>query len=197
MSALIERDLVVVRQKAKLIEVTNQYSILDEEGGEVGKVTQVGQTAVRKALRLLTRVDQYLTHRLEVSEPDGTVVLKLLRPAKIMKSRVEVTDGNDVAVGSIVQENVMGKKRFSLNAPTGAKLGELQGESWVSWDFRIVDTADRQVGQVNKKFSGFLREGFTTADTYMVRLEPDLTGPLRTLAFAAAVVIDTALKQDD
>lgn len=194
---LLERDLVVVRQKAKIIEVTNQYTLQDADGNDIGAVNEVGQSKAKKAIRLLTKMDQYLTHKLEVHDADGSVVLKLVRPAKIMKSRIEVTDGNDVAVGTIVQKNVVGKKRFSLDDPAGTALGELQGESWVSWDFQIKDASGAVVGSVDKKFSGFLREGFTTADTYIVKLESSLTGPLRTLAFAAAVAIDTALKQDD
>lgn len=194
---LLERDLVVVRQKAKIIEVTNQYKLQDADGNDIGAVNEVGQSKAKKAIRLLTRFDQYLTHKLEVQDADGSIVLKLVRPAKIMKSRIEVTDGNDVAVGTIVQKNVVGKKRFSLDDPAGNSLGELQGESWVSWDFQIKDASGAVVGSVDKKFAGFLREGFTTADTYVVKLESSLSGPLRTLAFAAAVAIDTALKQDD
>ena len=197
MTALLERDLVVVRQKAKLIELTNQYTLQDADGNDIGAVCEVGQSKARKALRLLTKVDQYLTHRLEITDVDGSVVLSLVRPAKIMKSRVEVTDGAGTAVGTIVQKNIVGKKRFSLDDPTGNPLGELQGESWVSWDFTISDASGATVGAVNKKFAGFLREGFTTADTYIVTLEPRLAGPLRALAFAAAVAIDTALKQDE
>jgi uncharacterized protein YxjI len=194
---LLERDLVVVRQKAKIIEVTNQYKLQDAEGNDVGAVNEVGQSKAKKAIRLLTKMDQYLTHKLDVTDADGTVVLKLVRPAKIMKSRIEVTDGSGTAIGAIVQKNVVGKKRFSLDDPAGNQLGELQGESWISWDFQIKDASGAEVGRVDKKFSGFLREGFTTADTYIVKLEPTLAGPLRSLAFAAAVAIDTALKQDD
>lgn len=197
MPTLIERDLVVVKQKAKLVEVTNQYTLLDSDGNEIGAVNQVGQSMAKKAIRLLTRMDQYLTHKLEITEADGTVALKLVRPAKLMKSKLLITDGADAEVGSIVQENVMGKKRFSLNGADGARLGELQGTSWVSWDFKITDASGTVVGTVDKQFSGFLREGFTTADTYMVKLESSLTGPLRPLAFASGVAIDTALKQDD
>jgi uncharacterized protein YxjI len=197
MPTLLEHDAVVVRQKAKIIEVTNQYKILDTEGNEIGAVNEVGQSKAKKAIRLLTKMDQYLTHKLDVTDADGTVVLKLVRPAKIMKSKVEVTDGNGAAIGSINQQNIVGKKRFSLDDASGTTLGELQGESWISWDFVIKDTTGAVVGNVDKKFSGFLREGFTTADTYMVKLESTLTGPLRALAFAAAVAIDTALKQDD
>jgi uncharacterized protein YxjI len=197
MTALLERDLVVVRQKAKLIEVTNQYKLQDADGNDVGAVNEVGQSKAKKAIRLLTKMDQYLTHKLEVTDADGSVVLNLVRPAKIMKSKIEVTDGSGTAIGSIVQKNIVGKKRFSLDDAAGNALGELQGESWISWDFEIKDASGAVVGRVDKKFSGFLREGFTTADTYVVKLEPGLTGALRQLAFAAAVAIDTALKQDD
>lgn len=193
---LLERDLVVVRQKAKLVEVTNQYRLQDPDGNDIGVVEEVGQNVLRKALRLLTSVDQYLSHRLEVRDLDGRVVLTLLRPAKFLKSRVQVSDGDGV-VGSIVQQNVVGKKRFTLETPDGTLLGELLGESWVSWDFRIVDPAGTEVARVTKKWAGLLREGFTTADTYVFQAEPGLAGPLRKLAFAAATAIDTALKQDD
>ena len=194
---LLEHDVVVVRQKAKLVEMTNQYRLEDAEGNQIGVVEQVGQNVVRKALRLLTSVDQYLTHRLEIRDASGQVVLGLLRPAKFLKSKVVVSDASGATVGTIVQQNVVGKKRFSLEAADGSVLGELRGENWVSWDFQIVDATDAVVARVNKKWAGMLREGFTTADTYVFQAEPGLTGPLRQLAFAAATAIDTALKQDD
>ena len=194
---LLAHDLVVVRQKAKLVEMTNQYLLEDGEGTQIGVVEQVGQNFIRKALRLLTSVDQYLTHRLEIRDAAGTVVLRLLRPAKFLKSKVVVSDGSGATIGTIVQQNVMGKKRFTLEGPDGSILGELLGENWVSWDFQIVDPGGAVVARVNKKWAGMLREGFTTADTYVFQAETGLTGPLRQLAFAAATAIDTALKQDD
>ena len=194
---LLERDLVVVRQKAKLVEVTNQYRLQDGDGADIGVVEETGQNMARKALRLLTKFDQYLTHRLEIRELDGQVVLALVRPAKFLKSRVEVSDAGGAKLGSIVQQNVVGKKRFTLEAPDGTVVGELLGENWRSWDFQIVDPAGTEVARVNKKWAGLLREGFTTADTYVFQAEPTLTGALRPLAFAAALAIDTALKQDE
>lgn len=194
---LLDHDVVIVRQKAKLVEMTNQYRLQDAEGNDIGVVEQVGQNVVRKALRLLTSVDQYLTHRLEIRDASGKVVLGLRRPAKFLKSKVEVTDGAGAAVGTIVQKNVVGKKRFTFESPEGMVLGELLGENWISWDFHIVDASGVEVARVNKKWAGLLREGFTTADTYVFQAEPGLTGPLRLLAFAAATAIDTALKQDD
>lgn len=197
MTGLLDRDRFIVSQKAKLIEVTNEYAILDDEGNQIGRVAQEGQSKARKVLRLLTNVDQFLTHRLSVYDADGTRLLQLTRPAKLMKSRLEVADGGGTPVGTIVQENVIGKKRFALVGSAGEPLGAILGESWVSWDFRIVDATGVEVGRINKKWSGLLREGFTTADRYQVELEPALTGPARMLAVAGAAAIDTALKQDE
>ena len=38
---------------------------------------------------------------------------------------------------------------------------------------------------------------FTTADTYVVHIDPALAGDLRLLVIAAAAAVDTALKQDE
>jgi hypothetical protein len=56
-------------------------------------------------------VDQFLTHRLDVYEADGTKLLEVVRPAKIFKSTLRIRDAGGADRGAIVQENVFGKKR--------------------------------------------------------------------------------------
>ena len=96
-----------------------------------------------------------------------------------------------------MNENGSGKKRFTFETPDGMVVGELLGENWRSWDFQIVDPSGTEVARVTKKWTGLLREGFTTADRYIFEAQPALNGTLRPLAFAAALAIDTALKQDE
>jgi uncharacterized protein YxjI len=195
--ALLDHDLLVVRQRPKLIELTNQYDILDPDGTTLGAVEEIGQTAVRKAVRLLGRIDQFLTHRLEIREADGSVALALTRPAKIMKSRVTVADASGAAVGSIEQRNLIGKIRFGLVGAGGEDLGEIRGENWRQWNFAIVDPADHEVGRITKEWRGILTEGFTTADSWVVTTGHEVTGPLRQLILASGAAVDTALKQDE
>jgi uncharacterized protein YxjI len=194
---LLERDLVVVRQKAKVIELTNQYQLLDADGQPIGLIEEVGQWKGKKVLRALSRVDQFLTHKLVVRDADGTDVLQLTRPRAFLKSTVEVADASGTTVGSIVQENLIGKIRFGLVDADGNPLGALRAENWRAWDFQVVDGAEREVARITKKWGGVLREGFTTADTYVFTIEADVQGPLRLLCFAAAAAVDTALKQND
>ncbi len=193
---LIDQPRFFVNQKAKLIELTNEYRILDEAGAEIGVIRQEGQSKLKKMARLVSRLDQFMTHTLAVYEPDGTKVVQLTRPRKVLKSRLEVTDGGGVPVGTIAQENVVGKKRFALTGNAGEVLGAINAENWRSWDFRIEDAQGGEVGRITKKWAGAGKELFTTADNYMVEVSQQVTGPLRLLVLAAAAGVDTALSQD-
>jgi uncharacterized protein YxjI len=197
MSELLTRDTLVINQKAKLIELTNEYRILDEQGNELGVIREEGQSTLRKALRFVSNVDQFLTHKLAVYDSSGGKVVELVRPAKIMKSTVEVADGSGRAVGKIVQKNIFGKKRFALEDATGQLLGAINAENWRAWDFAIEDATGGEIGRITKKWAGLLREGFTTADNYVLNINGEAKGDLRLLVLASAAGVDLALKQDD
>jgi uncharacterized protein YxjI len=194
--SLLTANRFIVSQKPKLVELTNQYSIMDPQGSVLGRVEQHGQSQVRKVMRFATDLDQFLRHRLTVVDSSGAKVLSIARPAKVFKSRFEVEDGMGRPVGRIVQRNVFGKIGFEMTDATGAVVGAIKAENWRAWDFSIVDQHDREVGRIDKKFVGILNATFTPADNYIVDLAEDLDGDRRALALAAALAVDTALKQD-
>ena len=197
MSALLECNRLFVNQKAKLIELSAEYKIRDEEGNDVGAIREEGQSKARKVLRALTKVDQYLTHHLSVYDASGAKVLELTRPAKVFKSRVIVRDGSGADIGTIAQQNVFGKIRFAYEDASGAALGGINAENWRAWNFSIVDANGAEVGRITKKWAGIGKEVFTTADNYLFEIGAEVAGPLRLLAFASAAGIDLALKQDE
>jgi uncharacterized protein YxjI len=194
--SLLTHDRIVINQKAKIIEVTNEYVIRDTDGNEIGVIRQEGQTTAKKIARFVSSLDQFMTHELSAYDADGSKVLGLKRPRKIMKSTVEVTDGAGAPVGTIRQQNMIGKIRFGLHDATGQQIGEIQAENWRAWNFAIVDHTGAEVGRITKTWEGLAKTVFTTADDYLLDVSPTLTGPLRMLAFASAVGVDTALKQD-
>ncbi|HYI46665.1 MAG TPA: phospholipid scramblase-related protein [Actinomycetota bacterium] len=197
MASLLDAPRLVVSQKSKLIEMTNQYLIRDPEGAELGRVEQEGQSKLKKIVRFIGDVDQFMTHTLSVYEADGTKVLELTRPRKVFKSRLLVKSGDGREVGQIVQENVFGKIRFKLEGSQGQELGKVKAENWRAWDFSIVDATDHEIGRIDKKFVGIAKALFTTGDNYVVDIGPEAQGDLRLMAVAASVAVDTALKQDD
>ena len=192
---IFTEPILVVNQKAKLIELNNQYGVFNKDGQQLAAVNQVGQNAAKKALRLLTNLDQFLTHKLEITDSQGRVVLKITRPAKVMKSTVIVSDGNDQEIGRIVQDNMIGKIHFSLQAG-GYTYGSIRAENWRAWNFRIEDHTGQEVARITKTFEGIAKTLFTTADNYVVQIHSVLPQPLNSLVVASALSVDTALKQD-
>jgi uncharacterized protein YxjI len=196
MSELLTVERLVVNQKAKLVELTNQYLIRDVDGRELGRIQQEGQSKLRKVIRFVGDIDQYLTHTLSIYDAGNAKLIEVVRPRKVFKSRFEVKDGSGRKVGRIVQNNVFGKISFDLMGEHDQKLGAIKAENWRAWDFSIVDATDTEIGRVDKKFVGIAKAIFTTGDNYVVDIHPSVTGDLRLMALAASLAIDTALKQD-
>ena len=193
--SLYEQPVLVVNQKTKLIELTNEYAVLDGQGQQIGAVVQVGQSSLKKAFRLVSNFDQFLTHRLEVRDARGPVLV-LTRPAKLLRSRVVVQRPDGVPLGEIVQANVFGRIRFDLVAG-GSLIGAIQAENWRAWDFAFTDAAGIEVARITKNWEGLARTLFTTADRYVVLVHYRLPEPLASMVIASALTVDTALKQDD
>ena len=194
---LLDHSQVVISQKVKVIELTNEYALRDPQGVEIGVIREEGQTTLKKVARFVSSLDQFMTHNLAVYDTSGTKVLELTRPRKIIKSSLLVKDGVGGEVGSIRQQNVFGKIRFGLLDAAGKEIGQIQAENWRAWDFAIVDAAGAEVGRITKTWEGFAKTLFTTADNYLLDISPRATGTLRLLAFASAIGVDTALKQDE
>jgi uncharacterized protein YxjI len=192
---LLDEPVLVVNQKAKLIELTQEFAVYDQQGRQLGWVVQVGQSALKKALRFVSSVDQYLTHRFEVRDMQGTVLMTLTRPAKFLKSKVIVGTPDGREVGTIRQENAIGKIRFAFEVG-GQRVGGIQAENWRAWNFAILDAQGTEIARITKTWEGLAKTMFTTADNYVVQIHQRLPDPLRTLVVASALTVDTALKQD-
>jgi uncharacterized protein YxjI len=193
--SLYDQPVLLVSQKTKLIELTNEYAVHDGDGRQIGAVVQVGQSGLKKAMRLVSSLDQFLTHHLEVRDASGPILV-LTRPAKVVKSRVLVQRPDGTPVGEIVQANVFGRIRFDLVAD-GQLVGAIQAENWRAWNFSITDAGGTEVARITKKWEGLARTMFTTADRYVVLVHYRLPEPLASMVVASALTVDTALKQDD
>ncbi|MEM9467077.1 MAG: phospholipid scramblase-related protein [Actinomycetota bacterium] len=192
---LLDQLVLVVNQKVKLIEVNTEYAVYDPDGTQIGAIRQVGQSKLKKAARFLGNYDQFFTHSLQLVDTGGNVLLTVTRPAKFAKSKVHITDGAGNEIGSIIQQNMIGKIRFSLEAG-GQTIGSLNGENWRAWNFNLQDANGREVARITKTFEGLAKTLFTTADNYVLQVHEPLADPIRSLVIASAVSVDLALKQD-
>lgn len=192
---LFGEPILVVNQKAKLLEINSEYAIYDQHGQQLGAVRQIGQSKAKKAMRVLTSFDQFFTHKLQVVDMGGNVLMQVTRPAKVVKSRVIIQNGAGNEIGQVQQENVFGKVRFSFVA-NGQTIGGIQAENWRAWNFSIQDASNTEVARITKTWEGLAKTMFTNADNYVLQINRPLEEPLRSLVVASALTVDTALKQD-
>ncbi|MFF1304811.1 phospholipid scramblase-related protein [Streptomyces sp. NPDC058307] len=192
---LFTEPVLVVNQKAKLIELTNEYKVMDQNGNQLGSVTQVGQSALRKIIRFFYSIDQFMKIKLEIRDAHGQPLMLLTRPGKIFKSRVIVERPDGSPVGEIVQQNMIGKINFALMV-NGQQVGAIKAENWRAWNFAIVDHTENEVARITKTWEGLAKTMFTTADNYVLQIHYQLPEPLLSLVVATALTVDTALKQD-
>ncbi|HZE37513.1 MAG TPA: phospholipid scramblase-related protein [Stackebrandtia sp.] len=194
---IFTEPVLVVNQKTKIIEVNNEYTVFDQHGQQIAAVVQVGQSAVKKVVRFLGNYDQFFTHKLEIRDGHGQVMLRVTRPRKVIKSRVLVERGDGMPVGEIKQMNAIGKINFSITNPQGQEMGQIRAENWRAWNFAIIDHTGAEVARITKTFEGILKTMFTTADNYVLQIHRPLQDPFLSLVVASALTVDTALKQDD
>lgn len=190
---IFTEPVLVVSQKAKLIEVNQEFAVYDQHGRQIGAVRQVGQSAAKKAVRVLTKWDAFMSHKFQIVDAYGNVLLALHQPAKFVKSKIMVHGPAGEELGQIAQENAFGKIRFALESG-GQQWGSINAENWRAWNFSIQDHTGAEIARITKKWAG-LKAAFTTADNYVVQIHRPLEDPLRSLVVAAAVGVDAAIHQ--
>ena len=90
----------MVNQKAKLIELNNQYSVFNQAGTQIAAVNQVGQSAAKKVLRLRDQPRPVHDPQARDHRRRRRRRAALTRPRKVIKSTVIVTDGADPRSGA-------------------------------------------------------------------------------------------------
>jgi Scramblase len=192
--SLLDQPVLVVKQKLRLIELRNEYAVLDQTGRQVGAVVQASQSPLAFLARMFTSWDVALPITLHILGPGTVPELVVHKPWFTWRCQVARPDGQPL--GEITKQVRLGRARFTLLDPRGAQLGEVRAHNWRAKDFSVLDATGEPVARVTKKWAG-LRELFTDADTYVVEVSPSAVDPLRSLAVATCLVIDVVMKQKD
>jgi uncharacterized protein YxjI len=193
---LLTANTLVVDQKTKVFEMKNEYRIFDENSQQIGYIEQVGQGVLTFLARLGTDYDVLLPVHLEVRDANHQPVLLLHKPFFRMTVNVSHA-GSGALIGSIKKKMRLGKAKFELQDPSGQPIGEVNAQNWRARDFKITDVNGQDIAEVNKQWKGVMRELFTDADKFFVRIQPHAQDPIRSLTVAASLAIDIIMKQKD
>ncbi|MFN8015005.1 MAG: phospholipid scramblase-related protein [Acidimicrobiia bacterium] len=195
--SIFTENILVVNQKAKLLELTAEYGVFDQSGNQLGAVREVGQSAAKKVARAFLNVDSLMNHTLDIVDMSGNLQLRITKPRRIVgMSKVVVENFAGQVIGEIQHKFKFGKMEMRLMYGE-TQIGAVHAENFRAWNFKILDAQNVQVASITKTWEGFAKAMFTTADNYVVQIHQVMADPLKSLVLASSLAVDLILKQND
>jgi len=188
-----ESNNYFIDEKVGLLKFSNNYKIYDFEGNPVGEVVQ-SISGWHKVLRLLLSKAMF-PFTMHIKDLQGEVQATVKRGWTFWMSKVQVLDADGNLLGNIRQKFRFIKPAFHITDAHDNRIATIGGD-WVAWNFTIKDPAEVEIGSINKKWNGFMKEAFTTADKYHVSIVPEYAEDRnKMIIVSAAITIDMVLKE--
>ncbi len=192
MKHLLDYRRVFVRERVAVIKLTDTYDLVDPESKAVIGIAWENVSGWIKFFRLLLN-KSLLPTRVEICPGENQPpVLILRRNVGFLRKKVTVLDGTGAPLGYFKSKIFSLGGGFIVFSPDGRQFADVKGD-WKGWNFKFLDNAGQEMGLVTKKWAGFGKELFTSADNYIVEIKEGTAN--NGLLLAAAIAIDTVLKE--
>lgn len=193
---LLDRRTFLVKERVALVKFTDHYDIFDPDTGEQIGFAKESIGTFKRLLRLIIDKQLLPTTIVVQEDEESEPVVTLVRGFTLLRSKVDVIDRNQTAVGFFRSKLFSFGGGFTVHNPDGEQIADVKG-NWKGWEFKLLDMNGNELGQVNKKWAGAMKEIFTSADNYMITLNENIgSNPgLAALLLAAGLAIDIVFKE--
>lgn len=170
----------------------NTYKVYNKEAEQVG-IIQQKVSGWHKFLRLFLNKVMF-PFNLEVYDMDDNLQVSIRRGWTFWMSKITIADANDELIGTIKQKFKLFKPTFIISNAAEENIAKITGD-WKAWDFKIANNEDTQIGTINKKWGGVMKEFFTRADKYHASIIPEYAEDNNKIAIVScAITIDMVMK---
>lgn len=196
MNPVLNKNVFFVKEHTAIFKAANSFDILDPETGQLVMQCREENLGFFTKLFRFTDYKRMTPFDIQIRTPSGEKIVTIKRGVSLFLSEVSVLDENDMLIGKFKQKFFSIGGKFEVLDASERSLCTLKGK-WTSWDFRFLSADNREFASVTKKWSGFGKELFTSADNYVLQISKDVpeNNPLRKLILAAVMCIDLVLKE--
>ena len=195
MNAILTRNQFFVKEHVGIFKAANSYDILDLESQQPLLECREPNLGFFTKMFRFTKYKTQTPFDIEVKDAVGLSVLRLTRGVSLFRSTVQVFDGNAMLVGKFRQKLLsLGGKLDVLDA-NDQVVCTVQGKL-TSFDYKFLRNGE-QIALVTKKWMGLGKELFTSADNYVISIEPSVAAEdsIRPMIVAAALCIDMVFSE--
>ncbi|MBR3618601.1 MAG: hypothetical protein IKN44_02485 [Bacteroidaceae bacterium] len=193
MDKFFSNNTFVIDEKIEVFKLSNAYKVYDGQGQEIGAIQE--HKSFFNVILDMFLSDSMMPFELNILNADGKRIAQLKRGLTLLRSKVRIFNEAGAPIGSFKHMFSLVNPKFILMDNEGREIATIKGD-WAAWNFEITDTAGQRIGRVDKKWDGLAKELFTTADKYVVNIEPSVTDENQRIAIASvAAAIDMILKE--
>ncbi|MBU2919249.1 RNAase [Psychrosphaera sp. F3M07] len=195
MTDVINKNLYLIKEHVGIFKAANNYDIYDPESGEIIMECREPNLGFFTKLLRFTDYKRMTPFDVQIRTTDEQRLIRIQRGISIFLSKVEVRDHNNELLGGFAQKLFSIGGKFDVLDQNEQVLCSLEG-NWVGWDFYFKD-GETTLAHVTKKWGGLGAEMFTSADNYVLEINPEVPAehPIRKLILAAVMCIDMVLKE--
>ena len=191
MNVLFAKNQFFVKEHVGIFKAANSYDISDLENQQpLFECREPNLGFFTKLLRF-TEYKRKTGFNVEIKTANGAAsAMRIKRGVSFFRSTVEVLDGNEMLVGKFRQRLMTLGGKFDVLDTSDQVICTVEG-SWKNFDYKFARNGE-QIALLTKKWMGLGKELFTSADNYVINIEPAVgaTDTIRMLIVAAAICID-------
>ncbi len=169
------------------LETKNKYKILDSNQNEVAFMAEQGGGFFSFIVRNILR--NHRPMKISIWNNAQEVLLRLERPFHWFFSDLIVKDSSGQIQGHVLRQFSILKKKYDLCDQHKRVFARIESPIWKLWKFPVFNLQGIEIGLIEKKWGGFLKEALTDADKFQINF-PDFTVEEKVVFFAAAVSVD-------
>ena len=190
----LDINTFVIDEKVTFFEFSkNSYQVFDEKAEKIAQINQI-ITGWEQLLRVFIDKKR-LPFLLEIKNFENELQAVISRGWAFGMSNIKISYNNNSEIGFIKRKFSL-KPTFIISNASGNAIAQITGD-YYAWDFRIEDASGKVIGSINKKWTGFTKELFTSADKYIVNIDPNYNDKAgQVLILSSAIAIDMILKNN-
>ena len=181
-----------IDEKVAFLKFTNAYKVYNSDGVQIGNIQQSMPAALKFLSLIINKA--FFPLKLDIKDMDDNILVTIKRGWTLFMSKIQVLNAEGDTIAHIKQKFHFLKPTFNIFSTDETEMALITGD-WKAWNFSINDSKQKQIGTITKKWNGILKEAFTTADKYIVSINPDVEITQKIPIIATAITIDMVLKE--
>lgn len=162
------------------------YNVYNDKRERIGRIKQK-LTILQKVLRV-TLNKTWLPFCVEIRSANGGLEASILKKGIFSKAEIIVQDASGKKIGIISNKSKNFKPKFKILNNANQVIAEI-GDVWKKSNFIIIDSLENQIGSIDKKWTGAMKNVVRSKNSYNVSINAKYSNIEEKVAILSSAIV--------